>query len=290
MRVRTDWNLAVADESAHPDSHMEWWFVQGYYQAAGSDRREFMASFFRLATWDARHRDGFSFLVSVLDPASGRKEYLSQIDPRIVSHFLHFAPRMRKRGLSRHLVDAFVDEIRACGPPRTVRLEQEAADLSSHPFAVRWSDFSLSQTESAFRLEFAEPESRRRCSFRLEQLHSRIQLDGIRILGAQTMEYVSYPCLGLSGTVGGVQVEGRAWMDHQWGNLGWFVALGEHVMGWDWFGVNLDDGTDVLLMTHRNMRDRRPVDSHLGPDRSGREALAAPFRTADAGSPRHALR
>ncbi len=38
------------------------------------------------------------------------------------------------------------------------------------------------------------------------------------------------------------QVEGIAWFDHQWGD---FITVGGG--GWDWFAVNLDDGTDVTL-------------------------------------------
>jgi predicted secreted hydrolase len=36
-------------------------------------------------------------------------------------------------------------------------------------------------------------------------------------------------------------VDGIAWFDHQWGD---FVSVGG---GWDWFAVNLDDGTDITL-------------------------------------------
>jgi predicted secreted hydrolase len=35
-------------------------------------------------------------------------------------------------------------------------------------------------------------------------------------------------------------VEGIAWFDHQWGD---FIAVGGG--GWDWFAINLDDGTDL---------------------------------------------
>jgi predicted secreted hydrolase len=39
-----------------------------------------------------------------------------------------------------------------------------------------------------------------------------------------------------------LSVEGTAWFDHQWGD---FISVGGG--GWDWFAVNLDDGTDVTL-------------------------------------------
>ena len=45
-------------------------------------------------------------------------------------------------------------------------------------------------------------------------------------------------------SVGGhsLQVDGTAWFDHQWGD---FIAVGGG--GWDWFAVNLADGTDLTL-------------------------------------------
>jgi predicted secreted hydrolase len=46
---------------------------------------------------------------------------------------------------------------------------------------------------------------------------------------------------------GPIAVEGEAWFDHQWGD---FIAIGEG--GWDWFAVNLDDGTDVTISLIRN--------------------------------------
>jgi len=36
-------------------------------------------------------------------------------------------------------------------------------------------------------------------------------------------------------------VDGIAWFDHQWGD---FVSVGG---GWDWFAINLDDGTDITI-------------------------------------------
>jgi len=39
-----------------------------------------------------------------------------------------------------------------------------------------------------------------------------------------------------------VPVTGTAWFDHQWGD---FISVGGG--GWDWFAVNLDDGTDLMI-------------------------------------------
>jgi predicted secreted hydrolase len=58
--------------------------------------------------------------------------------------------------------------------------------------------------------------------------------------------YYSRTDLAAEGTVtlGGetIPVTGRAWFDHQWGD---FISVGGG--GWDWFAVDLADGTDLTL-------------------------------------------
>lgn len=43
------------------------------------------------------------------------------------------------------------------------------------------------------------------------------------------------------------RVEGDAWFDHQWGD---FITVGGG--GWDWFAINLEDGTDLTFSQVRN--------------------------------------
>jgi predicted secreted hydrolase len=50
------------------------------------------------------------------------------------------------------------------------------------------------------------------------------------------------------------RVTGEAWFDHQWGD---FIAVGGG--GWDWFAVNLDDGTDLTLSLVRNADGSYPL-------------------------------
>ncbi len=49
----------------------------------------------------------------------------------------------------------------------------------------------------------------------------------------------------LDGTT--YEVSGDAWFDHQWGD---FISVGGG--GWDWFAVNLEDGTDLTLSLVRD--------------------------------------
>ena len=58
--------------------------------------------------------------------------------------------------------------------------------------------------------------------------------------------YYSRTAMTATGTVTvgdrTLAVDGNAWFDHQWGD---FISVGAG--GWDWFAINLDDGTDITL-------------------------------------------
>jgi predicted secreted hydrolase len=49
-------------------------------------------------------------------------------------------------------------------------------------------------------------------------------------------------------------VGGDAWFDHQWGD---FISVGGG--GWDWYAVNLDDGTDLTLSLVRDADGSYPL-------------------------------
>jgi RND superfamily putative drug exporter len=70
--------------------------------------------------------------------------------------------------------------------------------------------------------------------------------------------YYSRPRMDAAGllSLGGesLEVTGTAWFDHQWGD---FIAVGGG--GWDWFAVNLDDGTDLTLSLVRAADDSYPL-------------------------------
>ena len=70
--------------------------------------------------------------------------------------------------------------------------------------------------------------------------------------------YYSRTSMTASGTLllDGVAltVTGSAWFDHQWGD---FISVGGG--GWDWFAVNLDDGTDLTLSLVRDADGTYPL-------------------------------
>jgi predicted secreted hydrolase len=70
--------------------------------------------------------------------------------------------------------------------------------------------------------------------------------------------YYSWTRMDVSGTLAlGEErqpVTGEAWMDHQWGNFETYQDG-----GWDWFAVQLADGTDVMLYVVRDPAGRPAI-------------------------------
>jgi predicted secreted hydrolase len=87
---------------------------------------------------------------------------------------------------------------------------------------------------------------------RLEPL-KRVVLQGDRGLSQKGPEpgnasyYYSYPRLAAEGVVrvGGeeIAVSGEAWLDREWSTS----ALGEGQEGWDWFSLQLSDGSELMV-------------------------------------------
>ena len=90
--------------------------------------------------------------------------------------------------------------------------------------------------------------------------------------------YYSRTAMATAGTVyvgpDTVPVDGVAWFDHQWGD---FISIGGG--GWDWFAVNLEDGTDLTLSLVRDADGSYPLvyGTIVGPDGTTRHLDGSAF-------------
>jgi predicted secreted hydrolase len=75
--------------------------------------------------------------------------------------------------------------------------------------------------------------------------------------------YTSFPRLAVSGKIvlddHAHDVTGQAWMDHEW----FTEQLGNDETGWDWFSVQLDNNTELMLF------ELRKQDGEIDPHSSG---------------------
>jgi predicted secreted hydrolase len=76
--------------------------------------------------------------------------------------------------------------------------------------------------------------------------------DGFLESGDGWTYYYSWTHMEATGTLslpdGDRQVTGTAWMDHQWGD---FTVTG-YPTGWQWFAVQLDDGSELMITEARD--------------------------------------
>jgi len=70
-------------------------------------------------------------------------------------------------------------------------------------------------------------------------------------------EYYSEPHLSVSGSVQRAgqrdEVTGEAWLDHEWAS----EYLDPNAVGWDWVGLNLDDGAALMAFVIRDRQGHR---------------------------------
>ncbi len=89
---------------------------------------------------------------------------------------------------------------------------------------------------------------------------------------------VASGAIKVSGTE--VPVSGQVWFDHQWGD---FQA---QAIGWDWFGLQLSDGSDVMITLLRDEADRTlsAYGTLIAPDGTAVHLAADEFRASSTGT------
>jgi predicted secreted hydrolase len=213
-----------ADHGAHPGFRSEWWYLTGLLDApAGGDPLGFQLTFFRVRTGIGEDnpsafapRQVLLAHAALADPAGGR---------------LRHDQAIARAGFG--VVDASTADT-------DVRLN-------------RWS-FRRDPASGRYRGLIAAR------SFTLDVTATPTQpllLQGDAGLSrkgpdpAQASYYYSQPQLAVTATVlrDGVteQRQGTAWLDHEWSS----AYLATDAAGWDWLGMNLDDGSALTAFVIR---------------------------------------
>jgi predicted secreted hydrolase len=209
------------DHGAHPDFRTEWWYATGWLALPDGRPLGFQSTFFRIRTGLGEDNPSAfaprQLLVAhaaLADPAHGRLRH----DQRSARSGLGRA------GFSAERTQVWIGDW---------RFEQEG---NNYRTAVRAADF-------AYALELhpdGPPLLNGRGGFSQKAADPR-----------HASYYYSRPQLAVTGTVtlAGRQqrVAGRAWLDHEWSS----ELLPEGAQGWDWIGINLDDGSALMAFRMR---------------------------------------
>jgi predicted secreted hydrolase len=211
------------DEGSHPDFRIEWWYVTGWLQDQGKPLG-FQVTFFR-ARPDLKHENPSRFAprqiliahAAVSDPARGRLTH----EQRAARAGFGLAEAAQGR------VQVWIDGWRLLQTGSSYQAQVTAPEFSLD-LTLTATQPPLLQGDSGFSRKGPAPEA--------------------------ASYYYSIPHLKVGGTLarggGARHVTGTAWMDHEWSSQ----YLEQEATGWDWIGINLDDGG--ALMAFR-MRDRQ---------------------------------
>ncbi|MEO5669249.1 MAG: carotenoid 1,2-hydratase [Ramlibacter sp.] len=208
------------DRGVHPDLRTEWWYVTGHARAAGRDFG-FQVTFFRTR----------------VDAAQG-------LTSRFAAKQLVFA----------HAAVTDVQERKLWHDQRIAREGFGIAAAAEGETRVRLRDWSLERQADAYtaRLNSADFTLDLQCTPTQQPV---LQGDaGLSRKGpqpAQASYYYSEPQLAVRGRIAlqgkSFEVTGKAWLDHEWSE----EVLHPDAVGWDWIGMNLDDGSALTAFRLR---------------------------------------
>ena len=211
------------DHGSHPEFRTEWWYITGLVRDGAGTEIGVQITFFR-------SRPGIA------------ETGASRFAPRQ----LLFAHAALARPATGHLLH---DQISA----RTgFRLAEAREDTTN----VHIEGWSLQLDGNTYVADIAAREFALRLSFAvtappLLQGDAGVSRKGPRV--EQASYYYSLPQMKVAGTISEgphtEAVSGIAWLDHEWSS----AYLASEARGWDWTGINLDDGS--ALMAFR-IRDR----------------------------------
>ena len=216
-----DWDFP-ADHGPHPQFQTEWWYYTGNLSDPAGRRFGFQFTIFRRAISPSSYESDSEWRADQI--------YLGHLSLTDVADDAYYHDQRLSRG-SAGLAGATID------PRYRVWLESWQV-IGQDENATRTA---ITATSGAFALDL-----------HLEQIKPPA-LQGDRGLSAKSGDpgnashYYSLSRLLTDGsvTVGGqtYSVSGTTWMDHEFSTS----ALGNDALGWDWFGLHLDDERDLML-------------------------------------------
>lgn len=207
------------DHAAHPDFRIEWWYYTGNVDTASGRRFGYQVTFFRIgidpapanpSRWAVR--DLFMTHVAVSDPAGRRFRYAERLN--------RAGPGMAGAEADRHHV---------------------------------WNeDWTTEATDGIHRVSVSADRDGVALDLRLEEVRPPTinGENGISQKGRETGNASHYYSLTRLSTTGTLTIDGESfdvaglsWMDREFGTS----FLESDQQGWDWFALQLSDGSDLML-------------------------------------------
>jgi len=208
------------DEGSHPEFRIEWWYVTGWLET-GSGPAGFQITFFRTRP---------------VEPGANPS--------RFAPHHLLVA----------HAALAVPSQRRLLAAQRAARAGFGLAEALTGRTDVWIDDWRLRQDGT--RYDCIVPASDFALRLRFERtvpplLHGAQGYSRKGPRPESASYYYTHPQLAVSGEIASRPISGPvrgvAWFDHEWST----APMDDEAVGWDWIGINLDDGSAVMAFRMR---------------------------------------
>ncbi|MEM1175233.1 MAG: lipocalin-like domain-containing protein [Pseudomonadota bacterium] len=237
------------DHGPHPEFRNEWWYVTGNLDDERGRRFGFELTIFRFS----------------LQPGSDASSESWRTSQVYVAHFAVTDPEGQ-----RFLV-----------AEKSSRGAAGLAGATTAPFAVWLDDWSIAEDGDAWRLKATGEEMA--IDVRLDALKAPV-LNGDAGLSQKSSEpgnasyYYTISRLATDGSlrIGDeiFAVTGESWLDREWSTS----ALSGEQVGWDWFALQLSDGTELMFYSLRfkdGTQDPNSAGTFIAADGDARYLAAA---------------
>ena len=210
------------DHGAHPGHRQEWWYVTGWLKTAKGEDLGFQVTFFR-ARPDVETTNPSSFT-----PRQVILAHAALSDPR--HGRLRHEERAARTALG--LAGSREGNTRVWVDDWFLELKKDfyAARIQARDFSLELQfdakDKPVLQGEAGFSRKGHGP--------------------------GEASYYYSRPQLSVHGFVNKEKIIGSAWLDHEWSSQ----YMAANATGWDWCGINMDDGSSLMAFRMRDKEGR----------------------------------
>jgi predicted secreted hydrolase len=262
------------DHGPHPDFRQEWWYLTGNLTATDGERFGFELTIFRVALAPAGDTRS---TVATLDGAGARNASSSRgVGSRSAAATLDGAspaehPSAAPAASPWRTRQVYVGHFAVTDVARhtfrfTQRYERDALGLAgavADPFRVWLDDWQIGGSP-----HWSVHAQQKDYELQLEvQSLAAPILNGEHGLSVKASDpgaasyYYSIPRVSVRGQLirdrAPIDVSGLAWLDREWGS----GSLGASESGWDWFALQLDDGSALMFYALRDKDGARDLHS-----------------------------
>lgn len=259
--------LAAAAEkpfpvAPHNDVTIEWWYLNAHVATENGHHYAMIASFFRFGNAQGQVAKNSNiqapqshYLIwAITDQDTGKHVAYSLGDKNTLNLLKEaatlelYANPGNKRAQS---LLAMLDK-NVLPPPS--ELIEGNAHVTYPPFTARYGSAgevdAVPGKRNTFRLTLGAAGGNLALTFASQKTPMYVGGNGeTGIDKPSDMHYVSLSRCGVTGEIDGELVKaGQGWIDHQWGNS-WTTES----VGWDWWGVQLANGTDINFFRMRDL-------------------------------------